>query len=107
MKDGSKSMYNVFSEKLIQQLQAQQKNELRQYGKSDIDPPDYIDQVHEWYNKLFSYIVMHPPKNYVKEIVFTVDDSDGKERILKTEYIYFNSDEKQEMVAQTMRYVHR
>ena len=81
---------NLFLDHLIQSLNSAKENAIKQYGKSDIEPPSYIEDVKEWYKVVFEKISDKPPCDYVK-IITVFENSD--QQIADVEYDYFGEDE--------------
>ena len=66
-------MDNYYYEHLVNMLKDHKANELRQKGKSDIEPEDYVEKVEKWYEQIFDIIVHNPPSGYVRSINVFVD----------------------------------
>ena len=60
---------------LYQCLCDQQENILKQQGKSNIEPPDFGEQINAWFEQIFAYIAENPPAEYVKSIDVKQDAS--------------------------------
>ena len=52
-----------------------QENILKQQGKSNIEPPDFGEQINAWFEQIFAYIAENPPAEYVKSIDVKQDAS--------------------------------
>lgn len=59
---------NFYLKYLKNYILKQKENELKQNGKSDIEPLNYSNLVEKWYLKLIEKIDNSPPKYYVKSI---------------------------------------
>lgn len=82
-------MDNYYYEHLVNMLKDHIANELRQKGKSDIEPVDYVESVEKWYKQIFDFVEKNQPSDFVRSInVF----QDSKQTIKKVEYVY--SDDK-------------
>ena len=66
-------------------------NAISQYGKSDIDSPDYINETNNWYNELCDIIKTKTPIYYVK-LINVVGNPAGK--IDDINLIYFEPNEE-------------
>ena len=58
---------------LYSKLGENKMNALKQKGKSDIEPQNYVEKIEEWYNQIVKLVSMNPPKDYVKAICITQD----------------------------------
>ena len=70
-------------------LQDHYSKELKQKGKSDIYPEDYIEKTRKWYKQIFDFVEMNPPNDFVKSInIF----QDSIQNIKNIEYNYLGND---------------
>ena len=82
-------MKNEYMQHLLTSMEESMETVNRQMGKSDIEPPDYAEQIKEWHSSLCEKIREKEPEYYVKSIniyekgVFDIDS---------IEYIYFEKD---------------
>lgn len=75
----------VYLNNLIHNLLAHKQNVLRQQGKSDIEPPDYVEKTEMWYEQIIDWVNNNPPKDFVKSIDVFQDDY---QKIYKIKYSY-------------------
>lgn len=75
----------VYLNNLINNLLVHKQNVLRQQGKSDIEPPDYIEKTEMWYADFLEWVNNNPPQNYVRAINVRQDAS---QHIQQIEYAY-------------------
>lgn len=69
---------------------------LKQRGKSDIEPIDYIEKVDEWYKQIFDYVEMFPPMGYVRAIKVYQNSSTI---ISDIEYLYCDEKESLNVIS--------
>lgn len=75
----------VYLNNLINNLLVHKQNVLLQQGKSDIEPPDYVEKTEMWYAKLLEWVNNGPPQNYVRAINVI---QDAAQDIRKVDYAY-------------------
>lgn len=79
----------VYLNNLINNLLVHKQNVLLQQGKSDIEPPDYIEKTETWYMNLLQWVNNNPPQNYVRAMNIVQDAS---QVIQKIKYAYCEGD---------------
>ncbi len=72
---------------LIRNLLEHKQNVLRQRGKSDIEPYDYVERAEKWYTQIFEYVNVNPPKHYVKSVNIIQDSC---QKIHEIKYVYYD-----------------
>ena len=68
----------------------QKENELKQNGKSDIEPLNYSKMIESWYSQLIEKINGFPPEYYVKSLYIVRNTNQD---ILNVWYDYCKTDE--------------
>lgn len=78
-----KGKKNDYLDYLIQSLEIIKKHSIDQQGSSDIEPPDYVEQINRWYSKLFEDLEDYIIDYYVKELlIFEDENRDIKHMVL-------------------------
>ena len=72
---------------LLISISWQKQNTLSQKGKSDIEPPDYVERVERWYGQITDLVLTNPPQYYVDSLVVKEDDM---ENAVTISYQYFD-----------------
>ena len=72
---------NEYMEQIYMSLDMHKANALKQYGKSDLDSPDYKQNVEEWYSQIIDLVNENPPEEYVRSINIYQNSSQYVERI--------------------------
>lgn len=73
---------------LINNLYCHKENVIKQQGKSDIEPEDYLERTENWYQSMISLINQNPPTYYVKSLDIRLDED---KLICSIEYSYCDS----------------
>lgn len=72
---------------LLISISWQKQNTLSQKGKSDIEPPDYVERIEKWYNQITDLVLNNPPHYYVDSLEVKEDDL---ENAVSISYQYFD-----------------
>jgi len=56
---------SIYMDNLIYNLYRHKENVIKQQGKSDIEPEDYLERTENWYQSMISLINQNPPTYYV------------------------------------------
>lgn len=80
--DDEKFLYH-----LLISISWQKQNTLSQKGKSDIEPPDYVERIEKWYDQITDLVLNNPPQYYVDSLVVKEDDM---ENAVSISYQYFD-----------------
>ena len=83
---------------LIYNLYRHKENVIKQQGKSDIEPDDYLERTENWYQSMILLINQKPPTNYVKSLDIKLDEDklicnieyDYCEDNILSDYVYIN-----------------
>ena len=67
---------------LYQCLCDQQENILKQQGKSNIEPPNFGEQIKVWFDQIFMHITENPPVEYVKSIDVKQDSMQNIQEVI-------------------------
>lgn len=84
-------MSNVYMQHLLFSMEKNMETVRQQMGKTDIEPPDYEDEVIKWHNELLDKISEKEPEYYVRSVNVY---ENGLFDIKYIEYIYFDSGKK-------------
>ena len=85
----------IYMDNLINNLYCHKENVIKQQGKSDIEPEDYLEKTEKWYHSMISLIVQNPPTYYVKSLNIKLDE---KNFISSIKYDYCKGAEYPEYV---------
>jgi len=78
----------IYMNNLINNLYRHKENVIKQQGKSDIEPEDYLERTENWYQSMISLINQNPPTYYVKSLDIRLDED---KLIGSIEYSYCDS----------------
>lgn len=84
-------MYNKYQKHAIDNLLEKRENDIKQKGKSDIEPKTHVNNVIEWYAGLINIIECNVPKYFIRTLLI---DQDEKRRIVNIQYDYYDFGEK-------------
>lgn len=82
---------NIFLDHIINSLQKSMENAIKQFGKSDIEPPTYVEDTKEWYRIVLEKVYEQPPCDFVKAITVFEDKT---RQITGIDYKYYGQDER-------------
>lgn len=66
---------SIYMDNLINNLCRHKENVIKQQGKSDIEPDDYLEKTENWYQSMISLINQNPPSYYVKSLDIKLDEN--------------------------------
>lgn len=66
---------SIYMDNLINNLIHHKENIMKQQGKSDIEPDDYLERTENWYQSMISLIYQKPPTYYVKSLNIKLDEN--------------------------------
>jgi hypothetical protein len=89
---------SIYVDNLINNLLRHKENVIKQQGKSDIEPEDYLERTENWYQSMISLINQNPPTYYVKSLDIKLDEDKliGSieygycEGNISSDYVYIN-----------------
>ena len=89
---------SIYMDNLINNLYRHKENVIKQQGKSDIEPDDYLESTENWYQSMILLINQKPPTNYVKSLDIKLDEDklicsieyDYCEDNIFSDYVYIN-----------------
>ena len=89
---------STYVDNLINNLLRHKENVIKQQGKSDIEPDDYLERTENWYQSMISLINQNPPTYYVKSLDIKLDEDKliGSieygycEGNISSDYVYIN-----------------
>lgn len=82
---------NIYLTHLICSILKHKNNAIKQYGKSDIDSPYYINETNNWYNEIFDVLKNKTLLYYVK-LINVIEDSDGHIHDIQLTYFELNEE---------------
>lgn len=89
---------SMYMDNLINNLYRHKENVIKQQGKSDIEPDDYLERTENWYQSMISLINQNPPTYYVKSLDIKLDEDKLVGNIeygycegdISSDYVYIN-----------------
>ncbi len=94
----NKNIDLLYLNHLLESIEFHKENTLRQKGSSDIEPPNYDDDVDRWFKQLQRFVTLKPPIYYVDAINVYENAAKTIERI---EYDYYSSADYKQKIEKT------